>query len=366
MTLMAKRLQWGFLGVAAQTILSTPLLAADIRFGEISVKEINYLSTNLAGRSIGTEKEREAVNYLTQRLESFGYEPSQQAFTFERNGQTFNSVNIIAERKGTSGKQVIVGAHYDTAPSTAILDRSNLQGTNDNSSGVGVLLELAARLEPDTNNTVKFIFFGAEEVGLIGSEYYANNMSANEVKNTIGMINLDGLVVGDKMYFHAGRLAATKPSYGYLRDLALQIAQELDIPAETNPGLNPEYPKGTGCCSDLESFDYLVPVLAAEATNWDIGDLDGYTQTTNPNVPGGATWHDPATDNLEFINATFPGLIEERTQNYTQILDTLLDRLDSQPVPVPEPDSILGTTFAVGGLLTIRNLRKRKNKKTHL
>jgi len=95
------------------------------------------------------------------------------------------------------------------------------------------------------------------------------------------------------------------------------------------------------------------------------GDLDGYVQTTNPNVPGGATWHDPATDNLEFINATFPGLIEERTRNYTQILDTFLDRVDSQPVAIPEPSSILGTTFVGLGLLIKLNFRKlKKNKKT--
>lgn len=365
MTLIAKRVQWTLMAVATQAILSTPVLAADLTFGETAVEQLEYISRNLAGRSIGTEKEKEAVDYLTQELESFGYEPNLQPFTFERNGQTFNSVNIIAESKGTSGRQIIVGTHYDSEPSSSTLDRSNLQGTNDNASGVGVLLELADRLETDTNNTVKFILFGAEEVGLIGSEYYASNMSEDEVKNTIVMVNLDSLVVGDKMYFHAGRPAATDPTLGRFRDLALDIAQDLGIPAETNPGLNREYPKGTGCCSDLESFDNLVPVLAAEATNWDIGDLDGYVQTTNPNVPGGATWHDPATDNLEFINATFPGLIEERTRNYTQILDTFLDRVDSQPVAIPEPSSILGTTFVGLGLLIKLNSRKlKKNKKT--
>lgn len=355
MMLVAKQVGWTLMAVAVQTIWSAPVLAADLTFGKTAVEEIEYLSKNLAGRSIGSEKERESVNYLTQRLQGFGYEPSIQPFIFDRNGQTFNSVNIVAERTGTSGRQIIVGAHYDNAPSSSTLDRSNLQGTNDNASGVGVLLELAARLESDTNNTVKFILFGAEEVGLIGSEYYASSMSEDEVKNTIVMVNLDSLVVGDKMYFHAGRAAATDPALGEYRDLALGIAQELGIPAETNPGLNPEYPKGTGCCSDLESFDYLVPVLAVEATNWEIGELDGYTQTNNPNVPGGATWHDPATDNLEFINAVFPGLIEERTHNYTQILDTFLDRLNSEPVSVPETTSIIGTTFLGLAFLLKRN-----------
>lgn len=110
--------------------------------------------------------------------------------------------------------KLLLGHINDSEPSSSTLDRSNFQGTNDNASGVGVLLELADRLETDTNNTVKFILFGAEEVGLIGSEYYASNMSEDEVKNTIVMVNLDSLIVGDKMYFHAGRPVATDPTLG--------------------------------------------------------------------------------------------------------------------------------------------------------
>lgn len=126
------------------------------------------------------------------------------------------------------------------------------------------------------------------------------------------------------------------------------ISDELGIAASTNPGLNLNYPAGTGCCGDFEPFDALVPVLTAEATNWEIGDLDGYTQTANPLVPGGATWHDPATDNLSFINEVFPGLIGERTRNYTQIFDTLLKRVDDDYATVPEPTTLVGMLFAIG------------------
>ena len=265
----------------------------------------------MKGRSVGTPTEAKTVDYLVQQLKGFDYEPTLQPFDYTFRDQALTSYNIVAERPGTSGKQILLGAHYDNAPSTETLDRSQLEGTNDNASGVGVLLELAQRLEAETTHAVKFIFFGAEEIGLVGSEFYANSLSPQAIKDTLFMVNLDSLIVGDNMYFNAGRGATENPDWFEYRDLALSIAEENGIVAQTNPGLNENYPAGTGCCSDLESFDSLMPVLAAEATNWSIGELDGYTQTSNPAVPGGFTWHDPATDNRAFINQVFPGLIEE-------------------------------------------------------
>ncbi|ESA38343.1 alkaline phosphatase isozyme conversion aminopeptidase [Leptolyngbya sp. Heron Island J] len=345
---------WILLGIAAQPFLSSSVQAASFGFGETAVETINYLAENLKGRSVGTQKEAETVAYLVQQLKGFGYKPTLQPFSYEWQGETLTSYNILAERTGTSGQQILLGAHYDNAPSSATLDRTNLEGVNDNASGVGVLLELAQRLEPETNNTIKFIFFGAEEIGLVGSEFYANSLSKQEIDDTLLMANLDSLVVGDKMYFNAGRGATEKPSWFRYRDLALEIAAENGIAAESNPGFNAFYPKGTGCCSDLESFDFLMPVLAAEATNWDIGAQDGFTQTSDPRVPNGRTWHDPATDNRKFINTIFPGLIEERTRNYTLIFDEFIDRVDAESVP--EPMSLLGfATLGVGGLLLKRH-----------
>ncbi|NJM97712.1 MAG: M20/M25/M40 family metallo-hydrolase [Phormidesmis sp. RL_2_1] len=342
------------LSLSSPFLLSLPAKAASFNFGDTAVKTINYLSENLEGRSVGTPKEAETVDYLVKQLKGFDYEPTLQPFDYTFRNQNLTSYNIVAQRLGTSGKQILLGAHYDNAPSNSTLDRSKLEGTNDNASGVGVLLELAERLEAKTTHTIKFIFFGAEEIGLVGSEYYANSLSPKEIANTLLMVNLDSLIFGDKMYFNAGRGATDNPSWFRYRDLALTIAAENGIAAESNPGFNSAYPKGTGCCSDLESFDLIMPVLAAEATNWDIGEKDGYTQTTNPNVPGGFTWHDPATDNRKFINTVFPGLIEERARNYTLVFDQFIDEVNKQSVP--EPMSVIGfsTVLGTAGLLLKR------------
>ncbi|MGV8301892.1 autotransporter outer membrane beta-barrel domain-containing protein, partial [Pseudomonas aeruginosa] len=94
----------------------------------------------------------------------------------------------------------------------------------------------------------------------------------------------------------------------------------------TNPGLNAEYPAGTGCCSDGESFNGMdIPVLFIEATNWELGDLDGYEQTDKPAIPGGSTWHDPAEDNKEVrTNALGQARIEQRMRDFSRLLTRLV------------------------------------------
>ena len=335
--------------IAIAPLFAEPVAAATFEYGETAARETYYLSAELAGRSVGSAQEATTVQYLSDRLVELGYTPILQPFTYDFRGTSLTSYNVIAERQGTSNKHIILGAHYDTAPSSATLDRSALEGVNDNASGVGVLLELAERQALDPTVTSKFVFFGAEEIGLVGSGFYANSLSDAEIANSLFMLNLDSLVFGDFLYFNAGRGATDNPDWFKYRDLALEIAAENGINALTNPGLNEFYPAGTGCCSDLESFDFLMPVLAAEATNWSIGDLDGYTQTADPRVPDGRTWHDPATDNRAFINEIFPGLIEERTRDYTLVLDKLIGEVNASYVAVPEPMSTAALVLVAAG-----------------
>ena len=101
------------------------------------------------------------------------------------------SRNVIADMHGTAGddRTVIIGAHYDTVADT--------QGASDNGSGVATVLTLAehvaGRVYPFN---VRIILFGAEEIGLFGSRHYVDNMRAEEIDNTIAMLNFDALGSG--------------------------------------------------------------------------------------------------------------------------------------------------------------------------
>ncbi|NOH71948.1 M28 family peptidase [Vibrio pectenicida] len=80
--------------------------------------------------------------------------------------------NILAETPiGDPAQVVMLGAHLDSVPEGP--------GINDNGSGSAGLLEYAvtlSELEVPVKNKVRFAWWAAEEAGLVGSEYYTNNL----------------------------------------------------------------------------------------------------------------------------------------------------------------------------------------------
>ncbi|MBM7702058.1 M20/M25/M40 family metallo-hydrolase [Metabacillus iocasae] len=278
--------------------------------GKIAYKHMTYISETIGTRVMGTEKEKETSEYIQRELRKLGYDVEAQPFTFTRKGNQISSENVIAVKKGKSKKEIIVGAHYDSV--------ATAKGADDNASSVGVILEAAKALKKKkTPHTIKFVLFGAEEGGLNGSTYYLSQMSETEKENTVAMINLDSLVAGDYMYVYGSKEAAK----GWVRDQALKVAAKKKLDVTTNPGLNPDYPKGTtGDWSDHAPFEASgIPIAYFEATNWQIGDKDGYTQT----VKHGAIWH-TEKDNIAFLEKEFPGRIQERLHTFTTVLTELL------------------------------------------
>ncbi|UVL27728.1 autotransporter outer membrane beta-barrel domain-containing protein [Pseudomonas donghuensis] len=292
--------------------------ASAYEYGEFAGQTLDRLINDYPGRYRGTASFEGATALMQSQL-GFGYQTRRQDFTWAGNR---SSQNVIASAPGQNSTYVVLGAHYDT-----YFGRPTLQGLDDNASGAAVLTEIARNLGGVAlENGLEVVGFGAEEEGLRGSRAYVASLSDSQRANLLGMINLDSLITGDKMYAHAASNSVANPALGAYRDQLLRIAQEMNIPLFTNPGLNPAYPAGTGCCSDGESFKGLnVPVLFIEATNWELGELDGYEQTDNPAIPGGSTWHDPAEDNQQVLtNAFGQERIDQRLRDFSRLLTRLV------------------------------------------
>ena len=98
------------------------------------------------------------------------------------------SYNVIAKMKPhknkDTGQVVMVGAHHDSVPGGP--------GANDDASGVSAVLELArimAKTPIDTE--LRFVTFGAEEKGLLGSTHYASTLSEKEADRIVAHFQMD-------------------------------------------------------------------------------------------------------------------------------------------------------------------------------
>ncbi len=93
--------------------------------------------------------------------------------------------NILVERTGTDPGQVVMfGAHLDSVAAGP--------GINDNGTGSMAMLAIAERLaQCDPARTVRFAWWGAEEIGLVGSRHYVANLAESERESLMFYLNFD-------------------------------------------------------------------------------------------------------------------------------------------------------------------------------
>ncbi|MGG4266047.1 M28 family peptidase [Peribacillus simplex] len=151
------------------------------------------------------------------------------------------SYNVVATKKATKPIKakksdiVYITGHHDSV--------AGAPGANDDASGTSVTLELARVLKNlPTGTEIRFVTFGAEENGLLGSQNYVENLSDDEIKRTIANFNLD--MVGSK---DAGDLVILT------NDGELNLVTELAQASSTRLNGEPT-PYGQGGRSDHVSF----------------------------------------------------------------------------------------------------------------
>jgi Zn-dependent M28 family amino/carboxypeptidase len=104
------------------------------------------------------------------------------------------TANLIAETPtGRDSQTVMAGAHLDSV--------SEGPGIEDNGTGSATLLDIAlqmAALDIQPRNTVRFAWWGAEEAGLVGSQYYVDSLSRSQLNEIELYLNFD--MIGSPNY----------------------------------------------------------------------------------------------------------------------------------------------------------------------
>ncbi|MEV8017125.1 M28 family metallopeptidase [Streptomyces sp. NPDC086554] len=192
----------GLLAVAAPTALAAPaappstLAAPDIPLANVKAHLTQFQSiatANGGNRAHGRPGYKASIDYAKAKLDAAGFTTTVQQFT--SSGAT--GYNLIADWPGGDPNKVLMaGAHLDSVTSGP--------GINDNGSGSAGVLETAlavsrAQLEPTRH--LRFAWWGAEELGLIGSKYYVNNLPATERSKVSGYLNFDMIGSPNPGYF---------------------------------------------------------------------------------------------------------------------------------------------------------------------
>jgi Peptidase family M28 len=109
------------------------------------------------------------------------------------------SSNIVAELEGSDSalrdQYVVYTAHVDHLGICPAVEGDNVcHGALDNASGTSTLLEIAraySRLPRPPRRSVLFIFVTGEELGLLGSDYFAQHPTV-PLKSIVADVNMDG------------------------------------------------------------------------------------------------------------------------------------------------------------------------------
>ena len=165
---------------------------------------VGYLASDkLGGRSPGSKGDKLAKEYMVNLFQKSSSSVDVQDFEViinRRTQETALTHNVIGVLPGNDpllqNEYVIIGGHYDTTanpPKGRKLFFDNINnGADDNASGTAMVLELFEKYAATKNHkrTLVFILFGGEELGLLGSKFYAENPTVDLEKVQL-MVNLD-------------------------------------------------------------------------------------------------------------------------------------------------------------------------------
>jgi hypothetical protein len=233
--------------------------------------------------------------------------------------------NVIAESRGGDKNHVlVVDAHLDAIYGAGMLD---------NASGSATILDIAQKMKNvDPLNKLRFIWFGGEELGLLGSSYYINNLTSPELSH-IGY-DLDADVTATPNYivgvldpaapdFFSGAVTSTFPNRVYK---ASTISRDQAIEYFDSVGLKHELLSPVG--TDAFSFNVVGSPAGGLLTGQDCckpqAEVDlfgGYLGNYEGNIPsfdGGCVdnpfvWCDNLSNNdpsvLTFMSKAFATMV---------------------------------------------------------
>ena len=154
------------------------------------IKTMSYLTSDeLKGRDSGSEGIEMAAVYLENLLKENGVKPYFKTYRDTLSNFDKPAFNIVGFIEGTDKKLknefVVIGAHYDHIGmlQNGVNGDVIVNGANDNATGTTAVTEVAKYFAKFKNNkrSILFVFFSAEEKGLLGSKHLAAKLKEQKM-----------------------------------------------------------------------------------------------------------------------------------------------------------------------------------------
>jgi aminopeptidase S len=262
----------GAVVVAAVTLLTTgaitgaapaPTAAAaapDIPVANVKahLAQLQSIATaNGGNRAHGRAGYKASIDYVKAKLDAAGFTTTLQQFT--SSGRT--GYNLIADWPGGDTNQVVMaGSHLDSVTAGP--------GINDNGSGSAAILETAlavSRAQYQPTKHLRFAWWGAEELGMVGSKYYVNSLSSANRAKISDYLNFDMIGSPNPGYFvydDDPTIEKTFKDYFAGVGIATEPETEGDGRSDHSPFKNAGIPVG----GLFSGADYIK--TAAQAAKW--------------------------------------------------------------------------------------------------
>ncbi|MFF7310371.1 M28 family peptidase [Streptomyces sp. NPDC008137] len=173
-----------------------PAAAPDLPLAGVKahLTQLQSIATaNGGNRAHGRTGYKASIDYVKAKLDAAGFTTTLQQFT--ASGRT--GYNLIADWPGGDANQVVMaGSHLDSV--------SSGPGINDNGSGSAAVLETAlavSRAQYKPTKHLRFAWWGAEELGLVGSRYYVNRLTTGDRSRISAYLNFDMIGSPNPGYF---------------------------------------------------------------------------------------------------------------------------------------------------------------------
>ncbi|MFD8274528.1 M28 family metallopeptidase [Streptomyces flaveolus] len=247
-------------GAASAPGTTAAAAAPDIPVANVKahLAQLQSIATaNGGNRAHGRPGYQASITYVKAKLDAAGFTTTVQQFT--SSGRT--GYNLIADWPGGDTNRVVMsGSHLDSVTSGP--------GINDNGSGSAAVLETAlavARSGYQPTKHLRFAWWGAEELGLVGSRYYVNSLGSTGRAKISGYLNFDMIGSPNPGYFvYDDDPVIEKTFKDYFAGLGVstEIETEGDGRSDHAPFKNAGVPVG----GLFSGADYLK--TSAQASKW--------------------------------------------------------------------------------------------------